>query len=153
MIYHVDPSKASLLNLREAPKPGVVLAAMPQGTRVEKLGEHPTEPLWWHVEAPVVDDVVTGFTHSRFLAEGEPPDLAEVDLSGIPVVHLKRNGKKRSQNGGRAFPLDESGMPSRGNGTNAQKARALIDIIDYLFRQSLASGRLVRTGGWANANN
>jgi len=132
MLFHVDPKTTTLLNLREEPKPGPIIAAMPQGTRVRKLNEHQSKPVWWQVETSISNEAVTGFTHSSFLVEGEPPVLADVDLTGIPAVNLRKNGKIRSQNGGRAFPLDERGMPSRGNGTISQRAQALIDIINYL---------------------
>ena len=147
MTYHVDPAKAALLNLREGPKPAAIIVALSQGTLVTKLGEYVSQPDWWQVTAHLDGNDVDGFVKASFLAPGTPVATPPVVLPEIPEVHLRNNDNKRSQDYGRAFPLDEVGMPSRNNGTDAQKASDLLKIIEYLDPGKNSHKRYKASGG------
>ncbi|MEM7426724.1 MAG: SH3 domain-containing protein [Pseudomonadota bacterium] len=152
MAHHVDPAKATLLNLREGPKPAAAIIALPQGTMVTKMAEHPRQADWWQVTAHISGNNVDGFVKSGFLAPGAPAIIPPVVLPAIPEVHLDRRGNRRSESGGRARLLDEAAMPARGSGTAAQKAQDILNIISYLDPERSAHRRYKATGGKTFSN-
>lgn len=129
MTWHIDPAKATQLNLRKAPKPGDVITALAAGTNVTKISGHPTKTDWWLVDADVNGTTVRGYVHSGYLKSGSSSVPSPVVTGTIPDCHLRSNtGNKRTTDGGRAFPLDDSAMPQRPNKTAAE----LVAIINYL---------------------
>lgn len=143
MTHFVDPDKCLQLNIRNAPKPGTVLATLPAGTNVTKIADHPTNPDWWQVDADLNGSIVNGFVAKRFLKAGSNVVVAPTMSGSIPPVHLKMNGKTRVMNGGRAFPLDEPSMPQR----TAKTAAELVQIINYLEPDKSTHKRYLPGGG------
>lgn len=131
-LFHVDGTKAQSLNLRIGPLPAAVIATLGQRHEVTRLGEHPADSGWWRVAAILDGRVLEGFVKASFLAPGPgiAPPLAEA--SALPAAHLRSNRNKRTGDGGRAFPLDEDGMPSRTGNTPEALAKSLVAITRYL---------------------
>lgn len=86
-IYRVD---ATGLNLRSEPSidHGHVIAVLPMGHRVEKLGEV-DEAGWWHVNARLRKTEADGFVASRFLRP-VPSAGGAGQASPITAAHLFR---------------------------------------------------------------
>lgn len=148
MPWSVDPKKANQLNIRVAPKPGAVLATLPAGARVDKLSEHSAQPVWWNVEANLNDQVVRGFVHSAYLREGLANTPAVVAPGAIPPLHLETGSGRRNRDGGRAFPLNEPGMPTPGAGSAAK----IIQIIQWLDPGAESHSRYQAGGGKTYCN-
>lgn len=143
MKFHVDPDKAIQLNLRTGLKPATIIAVLPAETNVTKISEHPSDLIWWEVDAELNGDNVQGYVHSNYLKEGHVEDISPVLKGKYPEAHLKKNGKSRAMDGGRAFPLDETSMPARTN----KAASELVKIINYLEPDKTSHKRYVATGG------
>lgn len=125
----VNPDEASMLNLRAGIKPAEVRAVLPAGTPVAKLGEHPDDAVWWHVRASLAGGDVEGYLHSGYLTEATGTPVADVPVpADMPACHLAPKGNLRTQDFGRARPLDENTMPERSPADPAQ----IIAIIRYL---------------------
>jgi len=152
MVFHVDPKKAAQLNLRVAPKPGAIIVSLPQGTTVDKLSEHPASPAWWQVAAELNGQPVTGFVNSNFLKAGSGDTIPLDSSIKLPEAHLARKGSRRNQNFGRAFPLDEPDMPTRGGASAGEKAEQLVSIIRYLDPGRPAHKRYLAGGGKTYCN-
>ncbi|WP_433766610.1 hypothetical protein [Pseudomonas putida] len=122
---------ASSLNLRSQPivAPKTRLATLPQGQVVEKLGADGSDPSWWQVSTLLNGVAVNGYVNSNFLKAKST--VAEPEsVTDISAVHLMTKHKiLRSAPEGRAFPLNESQMPSRKDGT---KVKDLQKIIEWL---------------------
>lgn len=118
-----------MLNMRAGIKPAAIVAVLPAGTSLTKLAEHPDNPIWWHVEATLAGGTASGFVHSDYLIQvngGElPPDGPAIEA---PACHLSPKGNLRTQDRGRARPLDETAMPER----SAQDPAQAVAVIRYL---------------------
>ncbi|NOD84031.1 hypothetical protein [Ruegeria sp. HKCCD6119] len=143
MQFHVDPDKASQLNLRSGIKPATILAVLPAETNVTKISEHPSDSVWWVVNADLNGDTVQGHVHSSYLKPGHVEDVTPVLSGDYPEAHMKMNGKSRSMDGGRAFPLDEASMPLR----TSNSASELVKIINFLEPDNASHKRYIATGG------
>ncbi len=143
MQFHVDPDKALQLNLRNGIKPATIVAVLPAETNVTKLSDHSSDPVWWNVDAELNGQSVQGFVHSDYLKAGHVEDVSPVLPGRFPEPHLRRNGKTRAMNSGRAFPLDEPGMPGRAD----KIATELVEIIKYLEPDNSQHRRYIATGG------
>ena len=152
MQFHVDPAKCNQLNLRQAPSPGEIIASLPAGTDVDKLGEHATQPHWWQVTAHLNGQGIGGFVNSNFLKEGAGFTLDPTISTALPACNLTPNSHRRKDDFGRANPLDEPNMPRRGAGTAAQKRDALVEISKYLDTGNSAHLRYVAGGGKTYCN-
>lgn len=123
---------SAALNLRSQPRVGSTnrLATLPQGQRVEKVGEAPDG--WWQVTTMLDGVPLVGFVASRFLVpEGAPePSIG----GGLAAVHLEENRAtvKRTATSGRAFPLGEADRPRRNAATAAERVDQLHAIVTYL---------------------
>lgn len=146
MVWHVDPSKCNQLNLRKAPKTGAVIATLPQGSNVDKVSAHPTEPAWWSVNVTLNGQTVTGYVHSGYLASGPGNTIPLAISTNIPEVHLNKAGHRRVDGHGQANPLDDAAMPTRGTGSAATKAANILTIIQYLDTDRAAHKRYWPTG-------
>jgi len=110
----VDQAKASQLNLRKGVVPAEIIAVLAAGTVVEKLAEVAGQTNWWQVRAEPPGGAVTGFLNSDFLAPKAAANTPPAAIGQLPPSHLSPRGHRRRDEHGRAFPLDESGMPTRG---------------------------------------
>jgi hypothetical protein len=126
--------KASLgLNLRSEPvvKDSNKKAVLPMGQVVTKIAESAT-PGWWEVSTTLDGAIGTGFVNSKFLV----PDAefaAPPPVSSITAVHLSTTNKITRNGTGRAFPLNETGQPTRNSsGTPEEKAKQLTAIVKWL---------------------
>ncbi|PWK29555.1 SH3 domain-containing protein [Pseudomonas sp. B21-040] len=125
---------ASTLNLRSEPSvaPKNRLATLPQGQKVEKLGVHSTQTDWWQVSTMLNGVSVTGYVNSQYLAPEGAPDNLPAATSISPAHLTPKHPILRSAAEGRAFPLNENGMPSRAQGSATEKVRDLHRIIEWL---------------------
>jgi hypothetical protein len=143
--YRIDPAKAHSLNLRSGPKPAPVIAVLHPSHVLTKVGPHPLEPAWWEVDADMGGTVVRGFVSGAFLkpeSASAPPGLGS-----LPEAHLRKNGAKRTQPSGRAFPLDEPSMPRRDAGSGSARAQQLWQIARYLDSPHATHSRYTPSGG------
>ena len=144
--WHVNPAKAAQLTLRTAPAPAAKIVLLPSGTRVDKLAVHATKPDWWKVNAHIGGSEVPGYVKASYLAQGIMPEFEPAISDEIPPAHLRKAGKKRTMSSGRAFPLDEPGMPQRGSGSASEKAAGIVKIIKYL-NPAKSSHKRYKAGG------
>jgi hypothetical protein len=137
---------ATELNLRREPevKAGNVIAQLPFGHRVRKLGVSPS-PDWWRVSTVIQGTALEGFVRQQYLTPADqfdppPPHnrVTEVHLSPSKPV-------RRSQTSGHAFPLNENGQPRRTGTTGVDKAAELGRIIRWLDVSQ--SARYLPAGG------
>lgn len=136
MTHKVD---ATSLNLRSKPEviPSTKIASLHQGQLVEKIEKADPAP-WWKISTVINGVVVTGFVNSSFLK----PVSAFIEPEAshtISAVHLStKNPIIRNATNGRAFPLNEKNQPKRTATTNANKAKELHKIIDWLAVETSA---------------
>ncbi|MDV7396308.1 hypothetical protein RZS08_33245, partial [Arthrospira platensis SPKY1] len=123
---------ATALNLRSSPRvtPATWIASLAQGAKVQRLGE--TDAVGWsQVRAMVGDSLREGVVADRFLVAlesrtepiGAPESVPAVEAPQgsapttlqVPPAHLRRDRSDitRQRDGGWAFPLGESGRPTR----------------------------------------
>ena len=131
---------ATTLNLRRAPevKPSTRIASLPQGTEVHVV-RNAQVPGWVQIQTVLNGRIAEGFVARRFLtavpasAAAHAPAPAPPAIE-LPPAHLRRNRPDitRARDGGRAFPLGESGRPRRTAVQPGPKAASLLRIIDYL---------------------
>lgn len=131
-LFHLDRSQAHSLNLRTGPKPAPVVAVVNEGHTLRKLAVHPDEPVWWQFSVEISGANVEGWANSGFLLPGPAPATPQPSVSTLPESHMRQAGHKRSQESGRAFPLDESNMPFRRASDADDKATEIIAITKYL---------------------
>lgn len=123
------------LNLRSEADPGKknVIATLPQGTLVKKVGGSP-RPGWIEVEAAVAGKTVRGFLNSAFLGPNTTT-FPTVQLTGgkFPAADLgsKPNGKRASTDA-RAYSIGENGKPDRPSTHASGKAAGIVKILDWL---------------------
>lgn len=125
--------EATALNLRSKPEvtPSTRVALLYRGQLVEKI--EAVEPLpWWKISAVINGVLITGFVNSSYLKPATAFIEPEVTTK-ISAVHLKSpNTVSRLSANGRAFPLNESGQPSRVTTNAAEKVKSLHRIINWL---------------------
>lgn len=124
---------ATSLNIRSQPKLNsrYRLAVLPNGQIIRKINTDHTP--WWLVNTTLRGHSLEGYVHSNYL-EAINDNQPQTTISHITSVHLKENRSDitRSRDGGRAYPLGESGQPERdGSGTNQQIIQ-LGNIINWL---------------------
>lgn len=155
---------ATRLNLRNRPKVSAqtLLASLAQGTLVKKLADAPIAP-WLSVQAVVNGRVVEGFVFGKFLeplpAATAPAAAAALTMprstpsaaraTALPVAQMRENRRDitRVRDGGRAYPLGETGRPRRSATRPDTKARQLIEIIEWLDSANAAHKRYQPQGG------
>lgn len=122
-----DHTKTSVLNLRRGVVPAEVLAVLPPGTQVHRIDAIAQRPEWWRVRVELAGAGVEGFVNSACLTVA-PATVLPKPLAGLPAADLPRKGHRRRDAYGRAYPLDEPGMPQR---DTADPARTLA-ILEWL---------------------
>jgi predicted chitinase len=134
------------LNLRRSPEVSSAtwIASLAQGTLVQVVGEGGA-PGWVKVRVVLRGTLREGVVAERYLtpltATSVPATPAALPVAQsvaspaaaarpLPAAHLAENRPDvtRMTTSGRAYPLGESGRPTRG----AASAASLIEIIDYL---------------------
>jgi hypothetical protein len=131
--FRVSEQAALGLNLRSEPvvKDSTKRAVLPMGHVVTKIAESSTIP-WWEVSTTLDGAPGTGFVNSKFLI----PDstfVGPTSVSSITPVHLSTTNKITRNGTARAFPLNETGQPTRNSaGTAADKAKQLTAIVKWL---------------------
>lgn len=143
---------ASALNLRSQPlvAPRTRLATLSHGQEVKKLQAHPVETEWWEIETRLNGILVSGYVNSQYLKLADSLNEPAL-INSISAVHLPTKQKiLRSKAGGRAFPLNETGMPSRTATTASGKVQELYRIIDWLEVET--SERYRKAGGQTYCN-
>ncbi|TYT24958.1 SH3 domain-containing protein [Luteimonas viscosa] len=124
--------RASELNLRSSPRVVTTnrIGLLPRGHAVE-LVEKARAP-WWKVRTELGGTKVEGYVSSDWLTSaGELP--RQTPANRLVEVHLQsKNPVKRSQDGGRASPLNEPDAPRRKAGSAAEHARQLLAIVGWL---------------------
>lgn len=126
------------VNFRSEPavKPETVKAVLPMGTVVIKAGDSQVNG-WWQVKVPSFNNQ-EGFITASYLEPVEEETAVPVALSNIPnlkQVHLSLKptvDSRRTSINGRAFPLNETGMPKRDITDVNTKADSLHGIISFL---------------------
>lgn len=146
--FIVDQDKATQLNLRKGVIPADVVAVLPAGTVVEKLGEVPSQPDWWQVQTRLSGAMVAGFVNSGFLAPWDGADDLSPVIGALPTCHLRPGGHRRRDAFGRAFPLDDAGMPARAAANPAQT----LGILAYLAPDAPTHKRYLPAGGETYCN-
>jgi hypothetical protein len=141
--WFVDPAKAAQLNLRSGVAPAPVLAVLPANAVVEKLGAVASDPNWWQVRATLSGANVVGFAHSAYLTAHAGAKPAPITVVKLPQCHLNASGHKRTDSTGHAFPLDETGMPTR----TAKTAAETLTIINWLEPDKTSHARYQAGGG------
>ena len=133
---------ATQLNIRREPRVAAStwLATLSQGTPVIKLGNASVRG-WSHVRVVVDGRPLEGFVASRYLkavSQVEVADVVTPVVDTLPLVHLQegRRDITRNRDGGRAYPLGESGMPKRRGMQESARVRSLLTIVDYLNSES-----------------
>lgn len=130
--FRVNDKAPQGLNLREAPgKESARKAVLPMGHVVTKKAEASVAG-WWEVSTTLQGANVEGFVNSRFLtpdASFDPPQA----VSSISPVHLRTSQTIKRAGRQYAFPLNETGQPTRNSGS-APDARAnqLTSIVNWL---------------------
>jgi hypothetical protein len=141
--FFVDQNKAAQLNLRKGVSPAEVLAVLPAGTVVVKLGEVEGQPDWWQVQTDLSGTTVTGFVNGRFLTPLGAAAVVAPMMGGLPTCDLPPRGHRRIDGFGQAFPLDEPGMPER---TRPDPGKTL-EILAYLQPDKPTHNRYLPAGG------
>jgi hypothetical protein len=134
---------ATSLNIRSQPLPlpRTRIATLPQGHHVETLSSKPANSQWWEVETRLSDVLIKGFVASQYLAK---EDQKPRSTRSITEVHLTPREKiVRNSTNGRAFPLNEDGMPGSGKARTVRTPELLREVIDWLAVES--SARYKRT--------
>ncbi len=125
--------KASQLNLRRTPEVinGNIVAVLPNGQRVEKIEAIP-DTQWWRIRTTLQGTSFEGFVSAQFLEEEEAALPAEVNL--LMEIHLDENNTAAARNKkeGRAFPLNESGQPTRIMTSAESQILSIGSILDWL---------------------
>jgi predicted chitinase len=153
---------ASQLNLRSEPRvrPDTLIATLPQGTAVERLGDA-TAAGWSEIRTLFDQRMARGVVASRFLepmaetVEIPPlPPVLPLQEAALAEAHLSegRRDVTRARDGGRAHPLGEAGMPRRNGERVETHVRNLNHIIDYLRSDSPAHLRYRPTSGRTYCN-
>lgn len=120
-------------------------ALLPMGQRVNKLNDSEV-PDWWEVSTALAGEALQGFVKSTFLTplESFEPPAAHQSLS---PVHLRTQSPVTRNGTNRAFPLNESGKPTRNaTATAAVKAAQLGEIIEWLRTETSPRYKAI-TGG------
>lgn len=120
-----------------------VIAVLHSGHRVRKL--EAAGRGWSRVEIVLEGNAVQGFVFAKHLALES--HLVEDTAEGeIRAVHLEKGAVSRNEDGDRAFPLSEPGLPRRRADTVEGKRRELLRIVEFLNvetskRYAAGSGR------------
>jgi predicted chitinase len=131
---------ATRLNFRSRPvvADDTRLGSLSQGTRV-KVIEEASVAGWVRIRAVLNGRIVEGFVAAQYLAPIKSAPAPVIDIVPahevtLPPVHLTENRPDihRRRDGGRAYPLGESGRPKRTGTKPATKSRRLLEIIGYL---------------------
>ena len=152
---------ANKLNLRSRPlvSPSTWIGSLSQGAKIMKVADADVQG-WLKVQALLNGQIVEGYLSGEYLQQiprttavlqAEPAPAMDFK---IPQVHLSENRRDiiRSRDGGRAYPLGETGRPRR-NGTYAEtKIRQLINIVNYLDSENAEHARYWPKGGTTYCN-
>lgn len=137
---HPFDVRVAALNFRSAPRvtSATRIAVLPQGHRVCRLDELGGST-WWQVETMLDGNRLTGFVSHRFLEPASQPDSTNDEnsssaLADLPTVHLAENRLdiRRNRDGGRAYPLGEPGPRRALAGSDEDKRRQLLVLLDWL---------------------
>lgn len=146
------------LNLRSAPRvaASTLRATLVQGTQITKLGDAQVTG-WSRVRVSLDGRLTEGFVSSQYITAVSRAVAGEVfppPAETLPVAHMKegRSDITRDRDGGRAYPLGETGMPGRrGTGLEA-RVRGLLSIAEYLSSDNPAHLRYQPKGGTTYCN-
>ncbi|MGE5155076.1 MAG: SH3 domain-containing protein, partial [Bdellovibrio bacteriovorus] len=147
---------AASLNLRSGPKVNSAnrVAVLAQDTRIERLGEAEVEG-WVAVRVMLNGVLREGFVAAKYLsplprgAESFALGTRPLDLVTLPPAELSAGKREvtRVQDGGRAYPLEESGQPKITGSTPETRARQLLAIIAWLDCENPEHRRYRAKGG------
>lgn len=123
------------LNLRSEADSGKknVIATLPQGTLIEKIGESDL-PGWIKVKTSVAGKTISGYVNSAYIGPAGT-DFPEVKSAGgkIPRADLgSKPSAKRTETGARAYSIGEAGKPGKPSTHATGKAAGIVRIIDWL---------------------
>lgn len=123
------------LNLRTEADPTKrnVIATLPQGTLVEKVGGSGLAG-WIEVETTVAGNRIRGFLNSAHLGPaGTSFPMAHSVGGALPAADLgSKPSEKRSVTGTRAYSIGEPGKPGKPSSHPAGKVAGILRIIDWL---------------------
>jgi hypothetical protein len=123
------------LNLRSEANPAKknVIAVLPQGTPVDKIGNSGV-PGWFEVEAVIAGTKLRGHVNKSFLGPpGTVFPTARTTAGKLPPADLgSRTTEKRSVTGSRAYSIGESGKPAKPSTHSSGNAAGIVRIIDWL---------------------
>lgn len=140
---------AAALNFRSTPEVALDnrIAVLPQGKIVERLSGDATDH-WWQVSTTISGQLLQGFVAKDHLSPVSVPEPTVSRTGTIPKVHLVKNSPVlRSQTSGRAFPLNETGQPSR---SSTDLSGSLTNIVRWLDVEQ--SNRYTRVGNTTFCN-
>lgn len=142
---------ATSLNMRSTAKVTASnrLAVLPQGQEVVKLDDAYTP--WWFIRTSLLGDSLEGYVHSLYLVKKSEFD-EPVGSNSIAAVHLAENKTSvtRNRDGGRAYPLGETGRPGRTASTINDKIEQTRELISWLNVDHVA--RYLRKGSTTYCN-
>jgi hypothetical protein len=123
------------LNLRSAADPAKknVIATLPQGTPVDKIGNSPLAG-WFEVDTVVAGTTLRGHLNGRFLGAVTASFPASNTAGGkLPPADLgSKTSEKRSVTGTRAYSIGEPGKPGKPSTHASGKMAGVVRIIDWL---------------------
>lgn len=123
------------LNLRSGADPTKrnVIAVLPQGTAVKKVGNSDL-PGWLEVEVVIAGTKLRGHVNGQFLGPADTRFPAARATGGkLPAADLgPRSTEKRAATGTRAYSIQEAGKPGKAAGHPAGPVGGICSIIDWL---------------------
>lgn len=149
------------LNLRSKPSVNASsrIASLPQDTQVEQLGE--AEVAGWVMIRVMLNAVLReGFVAARYLAplprgaQAFAIETSVLDAITLPPARMAA-GKRaitRTDDGGRLYPLEETGRPKVTGSTPENRSRQLLDIVAWLDCENPDHKRYQAKGGATFAN-
>jgi hypothetical protein len=154
---------ATQLNLRTTPRvvPSTRIASLPQDQEVFVLSEA-EKAGWVRVLVELHGVWREGVVASRYLAPLQSAERTRAEATAsraaeevaFPAVHLReqRRDVTRAAASHHAFPLGESGKPSRRASTPATRARQVLDIVRYLDSENPRHLRYQKVGASTYCN-
>jgi hypothetical protein len=141
---------ATSLNLRSKPvvAKGNVLGILPSGQRVETLDE--SDAAWFRVRTELTGQTIEGYASARFLAPAANAPVQPTHAT-IEAVHLAPNaGARLGSIACRQYPLLDANIPTRPNGTAAERALVLGQLVSALDVETSARYRPTTTRTYCN---
>lgn len=129
------------LNFRAQPRIAseTLISVLPKGEAVFKVSDAEISG-WWKVEVPALNNK-EGFISSKFVEpiNAPPPQISLPKFPKDSKPHLTPKAStdsRRNSVHGRAFPLNEQGLPYRDISSAQSKFNSIYTIVDYLDVQN-----------------